>query len=328
MSASGLYPAGTRRPDRVGAVSAPKFDHPAMLFRTTDEFLAGTTAFIDAARAAGDAVLVALRTEKLRLVREALDDPDDGVEFDDLAETGRNPGRLIPSVLLRFAAAHPERRVSIVGEQVWPGRSAVEYPACAAHEALINAVFADRDASILCPYDADALDAAAVADAWLTHPVLIAGGARVTSDRYDDPMRIVARFNQPLPPPPAGAASLAYRTGYDLAGVRAFVREHSAGLLPPGRADELLLAAHELTANTVKHSTGGGRITLWTEAGVLVCQVWDTGHVTDPLAGRVPPSALHPSGRGLLLVNQICDFVRLHTGPSGTTVRVHVARGD
>jgi hypothetical protein len=48
--------------------------------------------------------------------------------------------------------------------------------------------------------------------------------------------------------------------------------------------------------------------------------------MTDPLAGRRPPSRDRPGGRGLLLVHYVADLVRLHTAPDGTTVRFYLAR--
>jgi anti-sigma regulatory factor (Ser/Thr protein kinase) len=86
----------------------------------------------------------------------------------------------------------------------------------------------------------------------------------------------------------------------------------------------MVLAAHELAANTIKHTGGPGRLAVWTEPGLFACQIEDGGHITYPLAGRVPPAPLQSHGRGLLLVNQICDLVRIHTGPAGTTIRTHV----
>jgi len=70
---------------------------------------------------------------------------------------------------------------------------------------------------------------------------------------------------------------------------------------------------------------GPGRVTVWTEPGLLACEVEDQGHITDPLAGRRRPSRMSPCGRGLLLVNQLCDLVRLRSGPDGTSVRLHMA---
>lgn len=306
---------------------AHRFDHPALLYRTADEYLTGTTGFARAARDAGDPVLVAVPGDKLSMLRDAFSGDPGGIDFADMTQAGRNPGRILPAVLLQFADDHPGRRVSIIGEPIWPGRTELEYPACATHEALINAAFRGRNASILCAYDAGRLDAAAVTDAWRTHPVMIEQGARVPSDRYDDPLRTAARFNRPLPPPPAGAASMPYETSAELAAVRAFVRKHAAEVLAAGRAAELMLAAHELAANTLKHTPGGGRITVWSEPGLMVCQVDDSGHLANPLAGQLPPVPLGPGGRGLLLVNQLCDLVRVHTGPGGTSIRVHRSAG-
>ncbi|GAA2615708.1 sensor histidine kinase [Paractinoplanes durhamensis] len=305
------------------------FDHPGLLYRDEDEFLSETVPFVRSAITAGDPVLVALPGQNLDLLRGALDGAAAGhVDFADLTVSGRNPGRIIPGLLLRYAAAHPGRRVSFVGEPVWPGRTTVEYPACAAHEALINTVFAGHDAQILCAYDTALLATSAIADAWRTHPVMIDDGVRVPSPAYGDPVATAGCFNVPLPQPPAEAEFLTYRLIGDLPAVRALVRRCAEPLLSADRLAETILAAHELAANTIRHTSGPGRITVWTEPGLFACQVDDSGHITDPLAGRVPPDPLQPSGRGLLLVNQICDLVRIYTGPAGTSIRTHVESSD
>jgi anti-sigma regulatory factor (Ser/Thr protein kinase) len=306
-------------------LTEPRFDHPALLYRDAAEYLAGTTAFVRSALDADQPVLVAVPGVNLRVLRDALSDAGDRIAYADMAEAGRNPGRIIPGILLKFADDHPGRRVSVVGEPVWPGRTPLEYPACAAHEALINVALADRDAEILCTYDAVRLDPGAVADARRTHPEVIDDGCRSVSRHYRDPLRSAADFSVPLPEPPAGAASMRYDTGADLSGVRDFVGWHAGAVLPAARVCELVLAAHELVANTVRHTDGGGRITVWAERGLLACQVDDGGHITDPLLGRMPPSLWHPSGRGLLLVNQICDLVRIHSVPGGTSIRIQMS---
>ena len=110
---------------------------------------------------------------------------------------GRNPGRIIPTILLAFADRHPGHRVRIIGEPIWAGRSAVEYPACAQHESLINSAFTGRKATILCPYDVTELDPMCVHDAHRTHPVMVTTTRRWDSPRYADPIAVAADFNQP-----------------------------------------------------------------------------------------------------------------------------------
>ena len=76
----------------------------------------------------------------------------------DMSVAGRNPGRIIGTVLSAFVREHTGRRVRIIGEPIWAGRSTDEYPACAEHEALINVALGSSPAYILCPYDVTHLD--------------------------------------------------------------------------------------------------------------------------------------------------------------------------
>jgi len=313
-------------PQVRAAVAKPgQFEHLGLLYRHPEEYVAGTTAFVHDALAVDAPVLVAVPGDNLDLIRDSLGAaPGARVQFADMAVAGRNPGRIIPGVLLAFAAAHPGRRVWIIGEPIWPGRTTIEYPACAAHEALINVAFAGRDAAILCPYDAEGLDPAALADSHHTHPIMVDGTRRWLSPVYGDPFGAAAKFNRPLPDPPDRAAAMTFEGFDSLASVRRFlVREAVAAGLTHDQIADLTIAVNELTTNTSEHTTGAGLLSVWTEDGTLVCQVGDDGHLRDPLAGRIPPTGDQRRGRGLFLVNQLCDLVRIHTGPAGTTIRLH-----
>jgi anti-sigma regulatory factor (Ser/Thr protein kinase) len=302
-----------------------QFVHPALLYRDDEEYLAGTVPYIRDGLAAGEPVAVAVPGPNLQLIRDALGADAQQVLLRDMTEAGRNPGRIIPTVLLAFANAHPGRRVRLIGEPIWAGRSATEYPACAQHEALINAAFTDRPATILCPYNTELLDPVWIADAHKTHPVMWDGTSRFDSPHYNDPAVVAASFNQPLPHPPADAASTTVDFN-TLSATRRFVAEHAdrAGL-PPERVAHLTVAISELAANAIEHGGGTGELALWVEADHLVCQLTDSGYLSEPLAGRIPVPADAPTGgRGLLLVNQLCDLVRVHTTPTGTTTRIHL----
>jgi anti-sigma regulatory factor (Ser/Thr protein kinase) len=61
---------------------------------------------------------------------------------------------------------------------------------------------------------------------------------------------------------------------------------------------------------------------MWTEDGAAVLEVTDAGTVDEPLTGRLLPATEDAGGRGLYLVNQLCDLVQLRSSPAGTTVRV------
>lgn len=303
------------------------FDHPALFYRDIEQYVNGTTGFVRSAVAAGDAVLVAVPGGNLTLLRDALSDLAGEVTFADMAVAGRNPGRILPRLLLAFAAEHPGRRVSIIGEPVWPSRSAVEYPACVTHEALTNTAFVGRDAVVLCPYDAKGLHRERLTDALRTHPVMIVDEERRESRWYGDPLVTAASFAGPLPPVPPSAPALTYAAPRDLSRMRRFVTDlaESAGL-GAERAGDLVLAVNELAVNTLQHTGGGGTVTVWCTPEYVLAQVDDRGDLADPMAGRIPPDSGREDGRGLILVNDLCDLVRVHARRDGTTIRLHMAR--
>jgi anti-sigma regulatory factor (Ser/Thr protein kinase) len=94
--------------------------------------------------------------------------------------------------------------------------------------------------------------------------------------------------------------------------------------LSPARTTDLVLAASELAANSVRHGGGHGTARFWREPGALVVEVADGGRVEQPLVGRVEPAPIQEGGRGLWMANQLCDLVRIRSAEAGTAVRLHM----
>ncbi|GIF44978.1 ATP-binding protein [Actinoplanes xinjiangensis] len=112
-----------------------------------------------------------------------------------------------------------------------------------------------------------------------------------------------------------------YEVPDDLRRVRAFVTERALALgLPETRVEVLTLAVSELTTNTLQHTGGGGHIRVWVEDGRLVCDVVDQGQ-SRPF-GRSMPGAEAIRGRGLAIVERVCDAVYTTAVPGGTLVRI------
>ncbi|WP_405977000.1 anti-sigma factor RsbA family regulatory protein [Streptomyces sp. NBC_00158] len=319
--------AGGRSTISVPAAGGPgAFVHRALLCRGPDEYLSGVGGFVRAALAADEPVLVAVPGPRLGPLREVLGGGA-GVEFVDMARLGRNPGRIL-SALRDFAGRHEGRPARIVGGPVWPGRTPAEVREARRHEALVNTAFAGRDATVLCPYDVDALSPGVLDGARRTHPTLIEGGRVLASPDYTDPSVVSGACDTPLPEPGPGAVGLEY-TGGDLARVREFAGAWADGSsLAPERRGDLLLAIGEATANSLAHGGGRGTLRLWRTPGGrgVVAEVRDGGRLADPLAGRFrPPLASSDGGRGLWMIHQLCDLVEIRSTPSGLTVRLHMA---
>lgn len=298
------------------------FVHSAFLYRGDTEYLSGVLPFVQAGRAAGEPVTIAVPGSRLALLAEALG-PAADVTLMDMTGVGRNPCRIIPRVLLAAMNAHPDSPVRIVGEPLWPSRSAAEYTACVVHEALINRVVAGRPVAVLCPYDADGLDATALDEAATTHPSLTDAGGPHTSRHYS-PNHALAAHNLPLPAPDNADTYIVDTP--NMAGLRSvaakFACQHG---LDEERTEELVLALTELASNSIEHARDSATVLLGVSGDRLVCQVRDSGHITDPLAGRRPVPPEHLRGRGLLLVNEVADLVRIHSVPGSTTVEIQFA---
>ncbi|MFF0468485.1 ATP-binding protein [Micromonospora zamorensis] len=118
--------------------------------------------------------------------------------------------------------------------------------------------------------------------------------------------------------------TMAYQVATDLRALRAFVYAGAlARGLPPHRVELLTLAVSELANNTLQHTTGGGRVLLWAESGQLFCDVVDRGPARE--FGQGMPSADSIRGRGLAIVEQVCDEVAVLTGPGETVVRIRLS---
>jgi anti-sigma regulatory factor (Ser/Thr protein kinase) len=300
-----------------------EFEHPAFFYSSSSEYLEGTVPFLEAALSADEPAAAAVPGHNLEALRGALGSSAEKVMLIDMADVGANPGRIIPGVLRSFIDAHKGHRVRIIGEPIWPGRSELEYPACVQHEALLNLAFNGRPVTKLCPYDTQGLSARAIEDARATHPLVIDSTGRHLSEEYD-PGRILTDYNRPLAPAPKRAIErVADQDTLDNA--RWFVTSYGRSMgLSGAQLIDLEIVITELLTNSIVHGGGTGVFRIWTEETRLVCEVSDSGHITDPLAGRLPFDESQPYGRGLVLVNQIVDLLLLHTSPKGTTVRVYL----
>jgi anti-sigma regulatory factor (Ser/Thr protein kinase) len=292
------------------------------LYRTSDEYQAGIWEFVQAGVSAGEPVLVAVPAGRLP-PGWILPAGKAGTRTLDAADLGRNPARLMPAIRA-FADEHAGERIRVVSELAWVGRSAAELGEVARYEMMVNLAFAGIPVLMLCLYDAGELPTSTISAACATHPWLLHGGQEQRSAEYAR-----ARDGQGRPVPslavPAGAHTMTYRN--DLRPVRALVAAEAdrAGLSGSRRTD-LVIAASEVAANTIKHTGGAGLVRVWVTSEEILCQFDDSGHIKDPLAGYGRPIGDEPGGQGLWLVNQVCDLAEMRSSTLGTTIRMHMFR--
>ena len=138
---------------------------------------------------------------------------------------------------------------------------------------------------------------------------------------------MAAPFDAPLPEPLTPTRDLVFAGG-EFASVREFVSASvGAAGLDANRSADLVLAVHEIVTNSVRHGGGEGTLRMWQDDDTLICEVRDAGRVDAPLAGRQRPTVESNGGRGLWMVNQLCDLAQLRTFPDGSVARLHMRRG-
>ncbi len=318
------HATGVTRERADGAVSTAavgNLGHAALFYGDDDEYRAGLAEYVHIAVEAAAPLHVALPWQRVDVARGALAPVWFRLALADMSDLGRNPARLIPAGR-EFADDHAGQHIYCLWEPAWPARSAAEQREIVRHESLVNLAFAGLPMTVMCLYDTARLSPRLVADAARTHPVVIAGGRSRASQDYLGPDRLPPSADEPLPPPGPGAESLSFTDQIGL--VRDFSAKHAtAAGLGQARKRDLILAVSEIAGNAVAYADGGV-IRSWRADGELICQIEDSGHIVDPLAGRRQRPPDMPGGHGLWLVNLVCDLVERRTGPAGTTTRLHM----
>jgi anti-sigma regulatory factor (Ser/Thr protein kinase) len=291
-----------------------------LFYASREDFLAQSVAYVKEGIAADEAVLIALPRHNRELLREALGPAAERVQMLEMEEAGRNPGRLI-STWRDFldGIGSSDKRVRGLGEPVWADRSSAEVDECHRHECLLNLAFGgEQGLTFLCPYDVSTLDEETIAEAERTHSQPIGRPAAEFTDL----------LSGSLPEPSGPAATMCFGKA-DLREVRRLVSERAgtAGL-DVRRGEDLVLAVCEIATNSVQHGGGEGSLRIWHEDGEIVCDVRDSGHISNPLVGRERPPVEQPGGRGLWISHQLCDLVQVRSGEDGTHVRLRMSLGE
>jgi anti-sigma regulatory factor (Ser/Thr protein kinase) len=296
--------------------------HDALLYRDAEQLRAAAGSFAREAAADEEPLLALLSPASLALLHDVLDGSGAAVDVLDASVAGRNPSRLIPTILI-WLEDRPAR-ARVISESIWPGRDEVETTECLRHEALVNHALAAEAVSVLCPFDAAHLDGDVIAGAEMTHPRLIDEAGIRDSERYRDPLVVARGESWPQRDPAEPICSLDFHG--DLWALRHSLAElEMLRELDPGRLDDLIFAVNEAASNAVLHGDGTCRARIWRDGGRIVTEIVTASSIGDPLAGRRRPEPDAVGGRGLWLINEVCDLVEVRSGPAGASVRMHVA---
>jgi anti-sigma regulatory factor (Ser/Thr protein kinase) len=115
----------------------------------------------------------------------------------------------------------------------------------------------------------------------------------------------------------------------NLVSLRSAVAAHGSALgLSPSRVNDLVLLAHELASNAVRHGGGGGQLRMWRVDGSVFCEVTDAGAGFTFSRPERLPDLNATGGRGLWIIVRLADEMSVESGDTGTTtlVKIRVSR--
>ncbi|MEV0265292.1 MEDS domain-containing protein [Streptomyces sp. NPDC050617] len=313
-------------PADLGA--ADGFTHHACLYGSDDEFLAMAVPFAERGLAAGEPVLAATTAANIASLRAALGGRAYALDTAETAFFGRRPVERV-SAFLRYHArrAVPGRRMRMIAEPVWGGKSAHQVAEWQRMEAGLNVLLAELPVWMICPYDTRAVPERVSAAARATHPGLMDGARLLPCPDYAAPGEYAAAVAPDLPSPPAGAPGVGPTA--DAPAVRRFARERAAAAgLSGSRLALAELAVHEAAGYLL--ATPGARVSarMWTEPGALACELLRhaPGSAPPPVfAGFHPPGAAPDAADGLWLARSLSEYMEVRGDGPWTRITLHIA---
>jgi transcriptional regulator with XRE-family HTH domain len=174
----------------VGTATTPRlFEHRALMYGSDDGFIAAAIPYLAEGIDRSDRVLAVTEQPKIDLLRDALGDDAEHVEFADWADWYGSP----QEALTRYGAFLSQKLeagavwIRVIAEAAWSGDTEAEIATWTRYESLVNLAFASSPATIVCTYDERSFAEDVVADARRTHPSVVHGVDATTNPDYRSP---------------------------------------------------------------------------------------------------------------------------------------------
>lgn len=298
------------------------YRHEALPYTGSTGFAPSCSSVVLDGLAQDERMIVLAPQAKLDDVHDALGTDAEDVTLVATDSHGRNPGRLM-TMLHSFQAGGDGRHSTGIKETGFAGRSAAARAEIAFADFILNDPSLQTWAlSVVCLYDTEELDDDSALAMRRSHAVIRGSDG---NPMYD-PELGATLYGTLFEPAPDEARRMTVTSGR-LAQTRVFVRTVGAGYrLTADRLDDLVLAANEVVTNSMRYGGGRAEVAVWVTDDAVACEVRDRGHITDPMVGRIAPPPSATSGRGLWLVNNVCDLVQIRSSEHGTAVRMFVDR--
>jgi transcriptional regulator with XRE-family HTH domain len=176
-----------------GAFSSTMLEHWSLVYQDDAQFLRVAAPFVADAAERSEATLVVTTADHIELLQERVGARRDDVEFADGTTWCVSPIAAVSGfrefVSTRVRDGSPWIR--ILSEPTRAGRSPRSANAFARYESLLNLALHSAPLTMLCAYDAQALDDDDITHVQATHPHMLEGESPVPNPAYADPLRFI-----------------------------------------------------------------------------------------------------------------------------------------
>jgi anti-sigma regulatory factor (Ser/Thr protein kinase) len=299
--------------------------HHALVYGSPAELAATVEPLLREGMERGDALFVATKRSNIDALRAALGGDAALVELHDTDAWQTRPAGRLVAVRRMLDGLAPGRELLAFGEPVWSGPDAVQRE-WARYESVINSALASAPLRFFCLYDSSALPDEILGHGLCTHSHVVEGGATRVSDGFTPPEQFVPSLGAADSEAPNGdVRELDFDGDHHSFRVALSRMAHERGV-EGERAEDLVIAANEVSTNALRHATPPIGARVWTTGDQLVCEISDSGPgIDDPLAGWALPDHLTPGGWGLPLSRRLCDALEIAADGGGSRVRLYVS---
>jgi transcriptional regulator with XRE-family HTH domain len=170
-------------------------EHQVLIYSDDASFMATVAPFVRAGMTLDEPVLVVTTSRNLALLREDFRSDPAKVTFAEADGIYRTPMHALTHYrrFITEAIQGGAAWARVVGEPVWSGRTEAELQAWMRYESLVNLALSHLPSTVICAYDAAALDSEILDHARVAHPCTREGEAVSPSSEYTDPDEFLLR---------------------------------------------------------------------------------------------------------------------------------------
>jgi anti-sigma regulatory factor (Ser/Thr protein kinase) len=289
---------------------------------------------------AGDSVLMVVSEHTASVVRDALGEHSDLLEWGAIEDFYQRLGFAYEN-FRRFVAARHDAgtRVHVVAEPNVHTDPDAPGPidrvaAYLSYESFCNETYAAYGCPVTCLWDSRNHPALVIEEIRNLHDHELTDHGLERNPGYIGPGDFLAHRDETAPPAPPEQidCELHALETRDLQALRAGVRGWACGQgFSLAAAADVVAATSEIVANGLIHGTAPVVVRCWHEADVLIAQVEDAGaldsHRIPPTAGYRRPSDDAEDSRGLWIARQLADAVVVYATGDRTAVRLYFPFG-